>query len=88
LYSWYTDAKLWPRDRSLKLLKEWCAMELNTVVLDLSDSPIEEEIETGAAECGRLNLWAPQAWCATIRANRLHRFYSCFSTQVHNDLSR
>lgn len=43
LYGWYTDAKLWPRDRSLKLLKEWCAMELNTVVLDFSDSPIEEE---------------------------------------------
>ena len=43
LYGWYTDAKLWPRDRSLKLLMEWCAMELNAVVVDFGDSPIEEE---------------------------------------------
>ncbi|HLZ95792.1 MAG TPA: hypothetical protein VKT20_10725, partial [Candidatus Dormibacteraeota bacterium] len=43
LCGWYTDPKLWPRDRSLKLLMEWCAMELNTVVLDLGDSLIEED---------------------------------------------
>lgn len=43
LNGWYTDPKLWPRDRSLKLLKEWCTLELNTVVLDLDDSPIEDD---------------------------------------------
>jgi hypothetical protein len=43
LNGWYTDPKLWPRDRSLKVLKEWCTFELHTVVLDFGDSPIESE---------------------------------------------
>jgi len=34
LFGWYTDPNLWPQDRSLKRLKEWCAFELNTVVID------------------------------------------------------
>ncbi|MHB8612319.1 MAG: hypothetical protein ACYDAL_07805 [Candidatus Dormibacteraceae bacterium] len=41
LSRWYTDPKLWPRDRSVKVLKEWCTLELHTVVLDFGDSPIE-----------------------------------------------
>jgi hypothetical protein len=40
---WYTDPKLWPRDRSLRVLKEWCTLELNTIVLDFGDSPIEDD---------------------------------------------
>ncbi len=43
LFGWYTDPKLWPQDRSLKRLSEWCAFELNTVVMDFGDSPIEED---------------------------------------------
>ena len=43
LSGWYTDPKLWPPDRSLRVLKEWCAFELHTVVLDFGDSPIESE---------------------------------------------
>ncbi len=43
LKGWYTDPKLWPRNRSLKVLKEWCALELHTVVLDFSDSLIERD---------------------------------------------
>ena len=43
LNGWYTDPKLWPRDRSLRVLKEWCALELHTVVLDFGDSPIESD---------------------------------------------
>lgn len=44
LGGWYTDATLWPRDRSLKKLKEWCSFELNTVVIDTGDSPLEDEV--------------------------------------------
>lgn len=43
LNGWYTDPKLWPKDRSLKMLKEWCALELHTVVIDTGESPIVEE---------------------------------------------
>ena len=43
LSGWYTDPKLWPQDRSLKVLQEWCMFELHTVVLDFSDSPIESD---------------------------------------------
>jgi len=38
LTGWYTDPALWPRDRSLKRLKEWCYMELHTVVVDTGAS--------------------------------------------------
>jgi len=34
LTGWYTDPALWPRDRSFKMLKEWCSFELHTVVVD------------------------------------------------------
>jgi hypothetical protein len=43
LFGWYMDPKLWPEDRSLKRLKEWCRFELNTVVIDFGDSPIEQD---------------------------------------------
>ena len=34
LKGWYTDPTLWPRDRSLKILQQWCSFELHTVVID------------------------------------------------------
>ena len=33
LNGWYTDRALWPWDRSLRMLKEWCSIELHTVVV-------------------------------------------------------
>jgi hypothetical protein len=43
LIGWYTDPALWPRDRSLKMLKEWCSFELHTVVVDTGASPLEDD---------------------------------------------
>ena len=43
LWGWYTDPKLWPPDRSLKVLEEWCSFELHTVVLDFGDSVLEDD---------------------------------------------
>jgi hypothetical protein len=43
LNGWYTDPALWPRDRSLKMLQEWCSFELHTVVVDTGDSPLEDD---------------------------------------------
>jgi len=43
LNGWYTDAALWPRDRSLKVLKEWCSFELHTVVVDTAASPLADD---------------------------------------------
>ncbi len=40
---WYTDPKLWPRDRSLKVLQEWCSFELHTVVVDAGETPLEDD---------------------------------------------
>jgi hypothetical protein len=43
LNGWYTDPALWPRDRSLKMLQEWCSFELHTVVVDTGASPLEDD---------------------------------------------
>ena len=43
LNGWYTDPALWPQSRSLKLLREWCSFELNTVVIDTGESPLEDD---------------------------------------------
>ena len=43
LSGWYTDPKLWPQDRSLKVLREWCSFELHSVVMDIGDSPLEDD---------------------------------------------
>jgi hypothetical protein len=43
LNGWYTDPALWPRDRSLKMLKEWCSFELHTVVVDTGESPLQDD---------------------------------------------
>lgn len=42
LVGWYTDPALWPRDRSLEILREWCSFELHTVVVDAGESPLED----------------------------------------------
>lgn len=43
LSGWYTDPKLWPKDRSLKVLQEWCSFELHSVVIDVGDTPLEDD---------------------------------------------
>jgi hypothetical protein len=43
LHGWYTDPELWPRNRSLEMLQEWCSLELHTVVVDTGESPIEDD---------------------------------------------
>ena len=43
LNGWYTDPALWPRDRSLTTLKEWCSFELQTVVVDTGEAPLEDD---------------------------------------------
>lgn len=47
LNGWYTDPALWPRDRSLETLWEWCSFELHTVVVDTGGSPLEDEEAEG-----------------------------------------
>ena len=43
LHGWYTDPAMWPQDRTLKTLQEWCSFDLNTVVLDFGESPIQDD---------------------------------------------
>ena len=43
LSGWYTDPALWPRDRSLRMLQEWCSFELHTVVVDTGVSPLDDD---------------------------------------------
>ncbi len=43
LKGWYTDPALWPRDRSLQMLQEWCSFELHTVVVDADESQLEDD---------------------------------------------
>ena len=43
LNGWYTDPALWPRDRSLKVLREWCSFELHSVVVDMGRSALEDD---------------------------------------------
>jgi hypothetical protein len=35
--------RAWPRDRSLPKLREWCLLELHTVVVDTGASPLEDD---------------------------------------------
>ena len=43
LQGWCTYPALWPRDRSLKMLKRWCSFELHTVVEDTGKSPLQDD---------------------------------------------
>ena len=43
LKGWYTDPALWPRDRSLKMLHQWCSFELHTVVVDTGETSLEDD---------------------------------------------
>ena len=43
LNGWYTDPALWPPDRSLKLLREWCSFEMLSLVIDTGGSALEDD---------------------------------------------
>src|SRR5689334_17734632 len=43
LDGWYSDPKLWPRDRSVALFKEWCTFELHTLVVDTGGTPLYDD---------------------------------------------
>ncbi len=49
LDSWYTDEDLWPKNRSLKLFKEWFEIEYFTLLHDTASEQIEDdEADPGA----------------------------------------
>jgi hypothetical protein len=43
LEEWYVDPSLWPQDRTLKLFKAWCDVEIYGMVIDLVDGPLEDD---------------------------------------------
>jgi hypothetical protein len=40
LGEWYTDPALWPQDRTLKLFRAWCEVEVHGIVTDMVDGPL------------------------------------------------
>jgi hypothetical protein len=43
LEEWYVDPSLWPQDRTLKLFKAWCDVEVHSMVVDMVDGPLEDD---------------------------------------------
>lgn len=43
LADWYTDESLWPKKRTLKMFREWFAIEYRSMVWDLDTTPLEYE---------------------------------------------
>jgi hypothetical protein len=43
LGEWYVDPSLWPQDRTLKLFKAWCDVEVHSMVTDMLDAPLEDD---------------------------------------------
>jgi len=42
LNNWYIDEELWPKNRTLKMFKEWFGYSLHTMVWDTEDKFIEK----------------------------------------------
>jgi hypothetical protein len=43
LEDWYTDPKLWPKERSLALFHAWFDVELHTVLIDLGTGELYDD---------------------------------------------
>lgn len=43
LHGWYTDPALWPKVRSLGMIREWCSFELHTVIFDTGGTMLEDD---------------------------------------------
>jgi hypothetical protein len=38
LDEWYVDSDLWPRNRTVKMFREWCDVQMHSMVFDWLDS--------------------------------------------------
>ncbi|WP_233874568.1 hypothetical protein [Paraburkholderia adhaesiva] len=43
LEDWYTDPALWPRNRTIKMFRDWCEIRIHSIVLDCGETPVEYE---------------------------------------------
>ena len=43
LFDWYTEESWWPKQRSLKLFKEWFDIQTSSMVWDLADESLNHE---------------------------------------------
>ncbi len=43
LNGWYQDESPWPADRSLGVLREWCTLQLHTIVIDAGATPLADD---------------------------------------------
>ena len=43
LEAWYTDASLWPTNRTMKKFDQWFDVECHTVVIDTLDAPLVDD---------------------------------------------
>ena len=43
LEAWFTDPKLWSKDRSWKVFNEWLDYEMHSIIFDTVNEPIEKE---------------------------------------------
>lgn len=43
LEGWYTDKRLWPPKRDLKLFKKWFEVQCHTVLIDTVEEPIIDD---------------------------------------------
>jgi hypothetical protein len=41
LGDWYTDPDLWPRNRTIRMFREWCEVRIHPTVLDCAVTPLE-----------------------------------------------
>jgi len=54
LRDWLTDEELWPRKRTLKMFRQWFAVEYRSMVWDLTNEPLEIEEWSDAAGPGEV----------------------------------
>ena len=43
LWSWQQDESVWPTKRDWRTFKKWFEIEIHSMVIDVSDEPIERE---------------------------------------------
>ncbi len=44
LASWWTVRKDWPLQRNLETFKKWFDIEFHSVVIDIFDAPLEDDV--------------------------------------------
>lgn len=45
LESWTPDANLWPQERGLEVFKRWFTLEYHSVIYDMVDEEVEDEMD-------------------------------------------